>query len=533
MRAASTSFSAGDARRTAPALAALLLAAGCYAPPPRPPPPGKSLRGIPSARLQPGTPWTGWDDAREPLVTFEFTRGWTVECEENPTAAITRSSDRATEGRYAARVSAAGTERIGRVLLRPPAPIPIPEPFDSVELRLSVGADAAPDAVGGRPFVRVALETAEGEPQSVHLGRFPAGGWRLAHRRLAADPPLAGARLTGIEIVGWDRPAEHPLYLAGLTFYLETRAPIVPAWRRGDGERGPAVLAAARDAFRATEDAAGLPPAPDIGGESRLDPDRALAEFAWQEAGVRVAYALRFDDGCGRVQVFCDDAFVGEFEPIAWEPEGERPRPDRARIARREDDGAIEIEFDSGRRVRARLTGRALIIEAAADRRDIPYLVCPRWRSEGAVGASLAFLNAPGWSGPAVAVFRTPGGARAACAYLDPWMSQATRWEMPPREAPAADAAPMRAVYEPPAFGRRNPVRERVVLTSPRGSRMSCRAPDAARPTPRPSPAFRPMPAKRSRITTRFPRWTRHGRAISCGATRTDNGSRPARRPMP
>ena len=465
MRAASTSSFGGDGRRIAPALALWLLAAGCYAPPPHTPPPGKSLRGIPSARLMPGTPWTGWDDAAESLVTFEFTRGWTVECEEDPTATLNRASDRATDGRYAARVSAAGAERIGRVLLKPPAPIPIPEPFDSVELRLSIGADADPEAAGIRPFVRVRVETAEGDSLLVHLGRFPAGGWRLAHRRLAVDPPIAGARLTGIEIIGWDQPAAHPLYVAGLAFYLESRAPIVPAWRRGDGDHRPMAAVAQGDAVRPREDSAGLPPSPEIGCESRLDPDRALAEFTYMETGVRITYALRFDDGCGRVQVLCDDAPAGEFEPIGWEPEGERPRKDRARIARRDEDGAVEIEFDSGCRVRARLAGRALVLDVAADRRDIPYLVCPRWRSERAVAVPLAFLNAPGWSGPAVTVFRAPGGeARAACAYLDPRISRATRWEMPPREEDAA-AAPMRALYEPPAFGRRNPVRERVVLT--------------------------------------------------------------------
>ncbi len=466
MCAANTSFSKVDAHPSALALLLVLFAAGCFAPPTRPPPPGKSLRGIPAARLQPGTPWTGWDDAREPLVSFEFMRGWNVESANAPTVAIARALDRATDGRHAARVTAAGTGIVSRVVLRPPAPIPIPEPFDSVEVRLSIGSDAAPDVAGNRPFIRVELETSAGEPLFVHLGRFPAGGWRLAHRRLPVDEPIVGARLTGIEIVGWERPADHPLYLAGLTFYLESRAPIVPAWRRDETENSPMAVAEVRAALGGAEDLTRLPPAPALPVEPRLDPDRALVEFAAVESGVRVTYALDLDDGPGRIQVRVGEVVVGAFEPIEWEPEGPWPRPDRAVIARLAEDGSAAIEFESGRRVRVRRIGRSLVMEAAADRRDIPYLACPRWKAEGAVAAPIAFLNAPGWAGPETAVFRTAdGGAWAACAYLDPAASQATRWELPPRESAGASAAPIRAIYEPPAFGRRNPIRERVVLT--------------------------------------------------------------------
>lgn len=468
MRAGNTSYSSVDLRRVAgAALWCVALLAGCFSPPRRPLPAGRSLEGIPAARLEPSSPWTGWDDAREPLVTFEFARGWTVECAGDVKVTLTRVADRETAGRHAARLTADGAGPVARALLRPPMPIPIPEPFDTIELRVGVGGGAAP-ARGARPFVRVVLETAEKSELSVHLGRFPESGWSLAHRRLTVEEPLAGARLTGIEIVNWPEAERQPLYLTGLTFYTENRAPIVPEWRLERENVTPLALLAADEAWQAAADAA-LPPSPELPAESRLDIGNNRAEFAYVEDGVRVAYRLRFESGPGAVEVKIGDLTLGALDPIVWERETGRPTADRPVIARQREDGAMALEFESGRRLLVRLAGRSLVMEIASDARDTAYVECPRFWSADALPVSLAFLNALGWSGPPVWVTRTDDGqAWAACAYLEPRFSHATEWVMPPREsgsAPAVAPPALRAVYEPSAFGRRAPVRERLVFT--------------------------------------------------------------------
>ncbi len=410
------------------------------------------------ARLKPGTPWTGWDDAREPLVNFEFTRGWTAECPDDSTVEFARASDRATEGRYAGRVASRATNAVTRVVLRPPSPIPIPEPFDSVEIRLSVGVEGEPTLAGERPSVRVALAETDGALRVVDLGSFPRRGWHLAHRRLPVESPLDGARLLGIEISDWKNPAKLPLYLAGLTFYTESRTPIVPAWRAPPLDFAPLAAQAAR--------AEGPPPLaepPAPGARVELDADAEIAEFSVPLTEGRLVYRLRLGPGLGPVEVFRNDDLLGAFSPPIWTPET-ATMPDRVIAARRAGESAIAIEFQSGRRARVALMGRALAADLASDRRDIAFVEASAWSPAIRTGGrlDLAFLNAGGWIGPEARWIcpRAASEGLAVCAYLDPYVSRASRWEMGAR---GEEGVRPIALYDEPALGRRCAIRERLV----------------------------------------------------------------------
>ncbi len=434
---------------------------GCTPVRPLPPPVSGNAGGIPSARLTPGEPWTGWDDAREPLISYFSAREWTVSAEPPAAVQLERATGRTTANRRAMRLSTAGAHAIERVFLRPSAPFPIPEPFDSVEIRL--GGDDATPLMETRPelIVHLTTETAEGsKTREISLGAFPARGWRLAHYRIPDEHPLKGAFFSAIEIRRWDRPAECPLFLDGLTFYLESRAPIVPAWRADPTESRP--MAFLSDSSEGDGPHSFLPPVPDLPIEIALDVERHIAEFAYSEDQRRIAYVISFREGIRRVEVRVNGAPVGAFDGLKWAPDGP-PSDERCIAFGRAASGAIEMEFSTGRRVGLALHGRSLVFDATADDREVAMFETPVWKQGDPV--AIPFLNAPNWIGPAIWRAATPDGQfrGVAAAWLDPEWTGATRWEWRTREGEMHRAC--RALYEPALRVRRPPLHERLVFT--------------------------------------------------------------------
>ncbi len=416
---------------------------------------------MPSARLTPGDPWTGWDDAREPLTPFFSTRGWTISAEPPVVARFERVAGRVPADRRSIRLTAAGADRIERLFIRPPNPLPIPEPFDSVEIRLG-GDDAAP-VTETRSELLIHLTTDMGKSpktREISLGAFPTRGWRLAHRRLPDDRPLTQAFLSALEIRHWDRPEERPLYVDGLTFYLESRAPIVPDWRADPTESRP--MAFLEEPVKGDGTRSPLPPVPDLSNETELDPDRHLAEFAFLEEQRRIAYVVSFREGIRRVEVRVNGALFGAFEGLKWAPDGPAS-DDRCVAFGRAASGEIEIEFSGGRRARLALRGRSLVLDAMAGERNVPAFETPAWDASDPL--IMPFLSGRCWIGPPLWRATTADGRfqGVASAWLDPERTGATRWEWRPGDG--GKYVSWRAVYEPAPRVRRPPLRERLVLT--------------------------------------------------------------------
>ena len=507
------SSSRDDLRRSTGLCVALLLVAtnGCAPVRTLPPPSGgQPLQGIPVPRLTPGEPWTGWDDAREPLVSFSSVRGWTVVAEPAADTRFERVSNRTGGSHPAARLSASGPDHIERVRLVPPRPIPIPEPFDSVEIRL--GSDDATPISDRRPELIVHLAPDDGTTattREVRLGGFPTRGWRLAHHRLADDRPRRDVMLSALEIRDWNRPTDGPLYLAGLTFYLESRAPIVAAWLADPNESRPIAFLDPLPNEGST--GVRVPTVPFLLRETSLDRERQLVELAYRENDRRIAYIVRYGQGIRRVDITVDRVPIGSFVGLEWATPSGTAADDRCVAAGRAANGEIQFEFADGRQARVAMQGRSLVVCASAEARTISAFQAPVWNTGDPV--EMPFLNGRHWRGPSLWRVETPEGGflGVAGAWLDPEYSGATRWEWPPEREAAGGAC--RAVYEPATRGRRPPLRERLVLTV--GARLEdvlpeYTAPGAREPHPPPAAGWREMEVDDDLLDPRHPSWSRY-----------------------
>src|SRR5579885_1273943 len=78
--------------------------------------------------------WTQREENPHTLVDFEDLAGWRLELYSGATGELRRSQQEQMWGQYVAEIRYAGGREGGRVVARPPSPIPIPGRFDSVEL---------------------------------------------------------------------------------------------------------------------------------------------------------------------------------------------------------------------------------------------------------------------------------------------------------------------------------------------------------------------------------------------------------------
>jgi hypothetical protein len=176
-----------------------------------------------------------FDEDHPPLVDFEELRDWTIQSQRGE-AAWTRSQQQRIWGDFVGKLTYSGDPEKGgsRYLLRPPQPIPVSAPFDSVSLW--VWNDYwAWSGDRGKPQERlsVLLETADGNELEIE---FPRGldwpQWFLIHAKLnrqQRDAVSQGARLIGIRLSRCLRPEERTIYLDNLAFYQEPLDPIPTA----------------------------------------------------------------------------------------------------------------------------------------------------------------------------------------------------------------------------------------------------------------------------------------------------------------
>ena len=74
----------------------------------------------------------GRKEDRVPLVGFEDLTGWTIEQQKGAVADLIRTDEQQLWGSYVAKLAYKGKAADSAVILRPPAPIPIPGAFDSI-----------------------------------------------------------------------------------------------------------------------------------------------------------------------------------------------------------------------------------------------------------------------------------------------------------------------------------------------------------------------------------------------------------------
>lgn len=461
----------GGRRRILAAVVLAALAAGCGF---QPAPELRRREGADAGPEEPnlgiGNPWTGWDDARAPLVSFDAVGGWRVEPPgaAGATQRIEHAVEPFTAGHAALRLVSTSTQALSLVRLLPPAPVPVPEPFDTLELRLGCHAEknGAPAVTAAPPAsVFACLEDAQGRPLRVGLGAFERNRWVLGHARQHRSFVVRGAfpyRLTAIEIEGWGRPVADELYLRNLAAYVESREPVVAEWRGGRWAQtyvNPARRVLHGDGSDPFGAASTRWPAP-----ATSAPPVRIDGHTWDFAAsaTEPPASFRVTAGVDGVRVECrvDGAVAARWNGFARNP----PAAAGSLRVERAEPGRLVLAYANGDLLRIESRGVALLVGIELGTRETS-LAARRMEAPGAAAVSLPLLN-----GPVVVGWR-PDDPRAAaffaCAYFDPWSSSATGLEF--TEAPAGGGNAARVAYGGDSFARLVPLRETFVLAfSPR-----------------------------------------------------------------
>jgi hypothetical protein len=168
-------------------------------------------------------------DNHPALVDFENLEGWTVACTDAE-ASIVRSREQQLWGRYVAKLTYRGTGRKPVVTLKPPKPIPLPRPADSINFWI-YGNNWAWVVDPNTPPVEIAvvITAADGREVRAVMGRVYWREWWVMHRRLTPEQLemlKAGGSLTAILISYGRNQEDRVLYFDNLSVYQEKLAPL-------------------------------------------------------------------------------------------------------------------------------------------------------------------------------------------------------------------------------------------------------------------------------------------------------------------
>lgn len=174
--------------------------------------------------------WVQREEDPRALVGFEDMKGWTLELHAGARGELRRSREQQMWGAHVAKVVYSGTGDESRVVARPPAPVPIPGYFDSIDLwgygnRWSWVADPTTPAAD----VSILVTDARAKEHRIQLTNIQWKQWWLIHRRIPANA-LAEivwpAAFSGIEIAKASNKDPRYFFCDSLTFYTEELKPL-------------------------------------------------------------------------------------------------------------------------------------------------------------------------------------------------------------------------------------------------------------------------------------------------------------------
>jgi len=172
-----------------------------------------------------------------PLVNFDSLEGWQVECAEGAVAELVGSQKQRVWELPVARLVYRGTSQKSTVILRSPAPLPIPDTVSATTIWI-YGNNWAWSPEPGTPRVTIALLVLDSH-KATHVLDLAQVGWKewwLVHKvlppKLLEDKPLAFA---GIRITGGSNQEDRELYFEDLVFFKEDSGPLAfaPRPKRG------------------------------------------------------------------------------------------------------------------------------------------------------------------------------------------------------------------------------------------------------------------------------------------------------------
>jgi hypothetical protein len=172
-----------------------------------------------------------------PLVNFDSLTGWQVECTGGAVADLFGSQKQRVWESPVARLVYRGTSNQSMVVLRPPAPIAIPDPVSATTLWV-YGNNWSWTPEPGTPRVTITLLLLDKDDaiRALDLAQVGWKEWWLVHKVLPQDllakKPL---RFAGLRITGGSNPQDRELFFEDLVFFQENPAPLsfTPRPQRG------------------------------------------------------------------------------------------------------------------------------------------------------------------------------------------------------------------------------------------------------------------------------------------------------------
>ncbi|MDD4785719.1 MAG: hypothetical protein PHO07_00985 [Pirellulales bacterium] len=343
--------------------------------------------------------WAGRNEPPRPaLVDFENLDGWTVACQQ-AAATLSRSRQQQLWGTYVGKLTYRADGGGPKLALRPPAPIPLSVPGDSVSLWVYGNNWAySSDPTTPQVSITVVLRSAPaadgtaGAPVRVELGRVRWKEWFWMHRRLTPEQQQRigpGATFDSIEIGGGSNREDRELFFDDLCFYREELKPlrVEPQPQRGVGlfeGQSPGV-----------HSGPGRLPFPTR--EETILPDNAVAEFRAKTGRDGSAYTFTYEGSDGRLtyRYTPRGGDLGDIEVIA---------PGELRFRPMVDGGFL---FQTAGGAGAAVPEKAELVECRQD----GDLVTSRWRYRWGAESAEGTLRLRLWQKSLVVDLACPGGA--------------------------------------------------------------------------------------------------------------------------
>lgn len=268
--------------------------------------------------------WAGRvEDDHPPLVDFEDLTGWRVETKDAvATFAVSREQQIWGEGVGKLTYRADGT--VPEIVLRPPAPLPVPAAFDAVSCWIFGNNFLARDKTTPSVTIRALFADGEGGEFEVLLAHMNWMEWFLCHRRLSAEQiervAKGGATFLGLRVTGGHNREDRVLYFDNLAVFTEEFAPLTFAPR---AKRGVQVFSDCDQALNTGEGTLPFPNRP----ETIVPHPAGVSTHTARREGERFLLASRLADGGGLTVEIPLDTCQWDGIRLRWEGRGDWLRP--------------------------------------------------------------------------------------------------------------------------------------------------------------------------------------------------------------
>ena len=243
--------------------------------------------------------WAGRTPPHAPQVGFDSLEGWRVECANGAAADLFGSQRQRVWESLVARLVYRGASDKSTILLRPPAPVAVPDDANAATIWIFGNNWAwSPQPDTPRVAVALLLVDEDGTTQTLDLAQVGWKEWWLVHkvlpRALQDRKPL---RFAGIRISGAANKEDRELFFEDLVFFTETLAPLAfePRPQRGidpfPGQSPGANTGPGRLPFPTREETI-LPDNHATSFSTRLEPAGEGWRFLYRDAETRLEYEI-------------------------------------------------------------------------------------------------------------------------------------------------------------------------------------------------------------------------------------------------